>query len=1363
MGLINLLSTVPNYAVKMSSSIFSSGSAINFISAAVGSDSIVSIIFTFLAKAFYFVAKWMLYLLDIIFSYVQQLCGLNMSFESLDKMVSKESDFVFNLLLTATDTITPIIRSLIGLAVGLIIFFAILAVIRNIYNSSKKGGPADLKSVAKDTIKAFVLLIITPMLAIVGIIASNTILKVLYEATNTSNSTSLSTQLFSASSTAANSYRQYAQTGKRIPITFDFTKEKEILEYYQREGVEITNEFRNFITSGGNMIYYTQQIFENETFREFNVLNDVLSHGTGAVEGNVTEYYGTFDRSHDAFEALSNDSSKPVDVYKRVQAYKPEYFVMADVVDFCIESSNSVYFKTIEEVLDDLSDVEIFGHDDTLFNTTVSMYRIQFLNDDLKQILPAGSTANANQVVSSQNSLRKIYKSDECRVIRYVSTYYDAYASAEPDRKMDIQYNHVCGEVDEINGAKYIIAVEQAKMVNNVRKTYYYPLTLGFASGNEKGFDSDYIQRGQMISAKGIFSEGKFPTAITQKDESEVQFYRENITDITVGNTGSVASGSLSVEEEKDEGGGGVFSAIGSFFKKLVSMFNPVANLKFNDKAIVSTYDSAMVTVNVLASGKLSISYMFSDALTSGIGAAVNGVRSLTSGGSETEQLGVFGLNLSNLFIPNKINMLILVVGAFLLLKITFTAIFMLINRAYELFLIIVIYPTACATIPFDDGGYKQWTKAYTQRLFSTYGLVLGINFVLMLFPIISEIEFFTAGEIALSKPLMRFRNLFNSTAKIVTFGEVQNAISIEFLKDFLNLVVVILFELVAFTLIETVPDTITQITGASKVQGVNPIESMGKVLKVAMGITKTIFTGIGGIKDILFAMIPTKNNKSRDKIKQKIKERADKAVEGLKGAIPGSEIVRSAKDMKYMHDKKKDQKEAMGNLKEMMKDGEKDPKKVQEAFNAVLKTQEAYTAAVNDPRGSRKAEEKEMKEQEKMGLSSREGDDDDDATSDEKAEHKSKRQLKKEKKRSDAIVKRLEKKAKKEGLSKEEQAALQKHTKISQQRENQMNSRVSKDDYEKAQSQVQALEALKSSGQTLTPDQQAELDAAQATVQKYETVKKNTSIKGRVTHSIDMAKQGRAERKRQEQSAEMFKAFRRFDGKSKAAQASYLASLESSMASSQAAFAAANGKTEDWDKIFKDGGFDEKAYEAFMKDDNVSKLQKDAVEAYRASQKLKGDLLAVNAEAHQSQARKEQNMRNYRNRNYNPAGMIRKRLLASQNDNDQQQLTELEQQIQAIKDAGLGSSNIGRYNELMQQKGEIEARTEYYKANGGKTRKEAKQQQANQRQRQIWERQAMEELEYYGKDPYDPAEIEKIVQRKRQEFLDKKKKKQGK
>ena len=101
MGLINLFSTVPNYAMKISSSIFSSGSAINYMSAAVGSDSMVSVIFTFLAKAFYFVAKWMLYLLDIIFSYVQQLCGLNMSFESLDKMVSKESDFVFNLLLTA--------------------------------------------------------------------------------------------------------------------------------------------------------------------------------------------------------------------------------------------------------------------------------------------------------------------------------------------------------------------------------------------------------------------------------------------------------------------------------------------------------------------------------------------------------------------------------------------------------------------------------------------------------------------------------------------------------------------------------------------------------------------------------------------------------------------------------------------------------------------------------------------------------------------------------------------------------------------------------------------------------------------------------------------------------------------------------------------------------------------------------------------------------------------------------------------------------------------------------------------------------------------------------------------------------------
>ncbi len=1349
MGLTSLISNVPTFMMNLSSSIFSSGSTVNFLSAASSSESFMDTLFIFLAKLGYFSAKWMLYLLDILFSYIQQLCGLNMSFESLEKMVSKESDFVFNLLLTARDTITPIIRNLIGLAVALIIFFAILAVIRNIFNSSKNGGPADLKSVARDSIRALVLLIITPMLAIVGIIASNTILISLYNATNTSQSTSVSTQLFSASTVSANSYRIYAQSDGRIPITFDFSKDDEIIEYY--ESHPVTPEFREYMKSDQNLIYNTSKMFENATYYTFTGLNDVLSHGTGSIERNVNEYYGIYDRSAAAFGSMTEEGASKVDAYKKIQAYKPEYFVMADVIDFCIETGDSAYFKTIEEVLQSI----VITNNERLLASTIRNYNIQFLNDDLKELRLVGLAVNpATQITTPQSNYIDLFNDGDWSVIRFTSTYYDADVNSEPVKKMDIQYNHVRGAVDELYGAKYIMALELVDFRNNVSTPYFAPLSIGGSVNGKFGFESKFIQRGQIVAAKGIFSESKFPTAITQsKDKTEVQFYRQNLSAITLGDTSQVAGGSLTVEKEEEKSGG----FLSKIWDAITSLFKPKASATIDEQAIVITYKAETTTVNVLSAGKLSISYMFEDALSNGIGSVVTSVRQFASN-EEVEQIGVFGLNLTNLYYANKINILVLVVGAFILIKITFTAVFALINRSYELFLTIMIYPTACATIPFDDNGYKQWTKTYTQRLFSTYGLILGVNFVLMLFPIISEIQFFEAGELALSKPLMRFRNLFNGVAKVATLGAVQAAISVEFLASFLNLIVVILFELVAFTLLETIPETISQITGASNVQGINPIESMGKVLKVMAGITKTVFTGIGGIKDILFAMVPTKHNRSREKIKAKIKEKADKALDGVKSFVPGSEIVRSAKDMKYLHDKKKQQKDAMKDLKEKLDSSTNSKEDIQKAFDAVLKSQQAYTNAINDPRKAREADASEQRKQDRLGLGSSRDDDEADEESGE-SEYKTDRELKKEKKRYDAIVKRLKKKEKREGLSQEEQKSLDTYTRLSDSRQNQMANRVSKSQFEQAQGTVQMLEAMKASGQTLTEDEEKQLESAQAMVDKYQDVQSKTSLSSRMAH----AKEKKAEEKKATKEAEarkkMISAFSHVDLQSRMQQAKYLKEMDASIAT---AVADLEGINQDMNKVYAMINQDDEAFNASL-EGIASKDVQAKIKALREAEMQKATMLGYLDREQQARVQRGVNLQEYKNRNANPNGKRKNESYADKEANYEADKADLEAKIAELKAQGISSGNIQEYNKLMAQKQKLESQHKYYTENWqpsqGKTKQELAQERNNRRQREQWEAEAVDELQEQG-EALTSENIQKLVEQKRQEFLKKKYKK---
>ena len=159
-------------------------------------------------------------MVDLIFSYIQKLAGLDMAMDSLEGMLSPDSDIVFNFLVSGSDLVTAILRNLIVLAIVVIIIFAIVGIIKGQYDAMKKNSAASPFDTLKSMFKAFILLLVTPFMTLGGIIVSDLLLQTLYKATNVSGAMSLGTQVFVTSASSANAYRVYAQKGKRIPITF---------------------------------------------------------------------------------------------------------------------------------------------------------------------------------------------------------------------------------------------------------------------------------------------------------------------------------------------------------------------------------------------------------------------------------------------------------------------------------------------------------------------------------------------------------------------------------------------------------------------------------------------------------------------------------------------------------------------------------------------------------------------------------------------------------------------------------------------------------------------------------------------------------------------------------------------------------------------------------------------------------------------------------------------------------------------------------------------------------------------------------------------------------------------------------------
>ena len=734
----NLISTISEMVTRPSAFLAAGFNFFNWI------GEVLMAVFTICMEIVYFVVKWMMYFTDIIFIYVQQLAGLNTDTTSLGAMFSKDSDMVFNMILSNSESVTKILRNLFVIVIVLLVVFSIVSIVKSQWGSLKNG-PASVVPVMKNMVKTILLLFLTPIIALMGIAATNIILKSLYNATNPTNSATISTRIFSAASGQANAYRIYAVNGQRIPITFDFSKEEEIIEAYVKGQKEVDQAFANYVTSSENAIYSTFMMFREDTFDEF---ADLRVEDTT----ELSKYHTVFDKQISEYEDSLSE-------YRRILAYLEEYYVMADVVDYAINSSNPLYMKTIEQVLQSLINLPNQAGK-PIFNELVSIYGIQMFNDEMVQV--------GNNTTTGFNT----FADRDWRVIRFISEYSQVAADGTFEGRQQIQYNHIGGTTDEVDGAVFVMAGQKTMIIDGVEHKYYYPLSNGYVANGRAPFESEYIRRNDIVVAKGIFENSTYPTAIRlSADGSEIQFYRDTVEISAIGEDDKF----LNLDHVEDGSDGNIFTAIGNFFKKLFNPLSMVPELFLKEDSINQYYVKVSKEVNTLDNAKLHIGYLFSDTLTSQV-----------SG-------NMYGLDLSNLFRPTKLNILVLIVATVCLMRVCFIGMFGLMRRSYDLFLMILIYPTALATTPLDDGSrYQKWTKKFIDKLFLTYGLILGINFVILLFPVIESITFISAENLVSNVAASRVASILGSLN-----------VSIDVQARLLNFTIAIMAELILFSMIE--------------------------------------------------------------------------------------------------------------------------------------------------------------------------------------------------------------------------------------------------------------------------------------------------------------------------------------------------------------------------------------------------------------------------------------------------------------------------------------------------------------------------------------------------------------------------------
>lgn len=251
-------------------------------------------------------------------------------------------------------------------------------------------------------------------------------------------------------------------------------------------------------------------------------------------------------------------------------------------------------------------------------------------------------------------------------------------------------------------------------------------------------------------------------------------------------------------------------------------------------------------------------------------------------------------MSMNHFFSPGKMNILILVFASVLVLMVLGQAVWGLIGRIYNITLYFVIMPAITSTMPLEDNAkFSKWRSNLVKEVFGAYGVMLGLNFFFILIPAIrGASQLFTEADLQTSLAQG------NWLAKIN--------------YQHLNNLVYLLFLLVAFTLIKSLPGTLAGLMdvkevykdgGDVKKNVESTVKDVGKHVSGksiidaknnAKGMLKNFVPG-SAIYDDWRSKHPKKEKeKKKDKVERQAKERGKQAATAdMESTISEAEALR--------------------------------------------------------------------------------------------------------------------------------------------------------------------------------------------------------------------------------------------------------------------------------------------------------------------------------------------------------------------------------------------------------------------------------------------------------------------------------------
>lgn len=316
-------------------------SIIEYVSSVLG--QLANALYLILCKFVYFIVKIVLNIMDFVMVIISELSGQAQGYDMNAVNSNLEnSDILFRFLLNSY-TIT-ILKRVFVYALFILILITIFAIVMNEWRNATQNQTNTYKKTLFRTLNSIFMMFLLPFIVIVGIIASNVILASLVASVNPDKSTrfSVGATLFASATFDANLYRTYADNGQKIPIVFDFDGGFE----NARDNVGKDKELQDndFLNSG----YSTYSMFVSNKYFTFNQVPEDSS------------YYNYYDGQY-------------------LKTRRIEYYVMADFIDYAMQSGEEFYIKNAEDVfLDALQVLKKYNNLDPLNNKTYTYYNFLY-------------------------------------------------------------------------------------------------------------------------------------------------------------------------------------------------------------------------------------------------------------------------------------------------------------------------------------------------------------------------------------------------------------------------------------------------------------------------------------------------------------------------------------------------------------------------------------------------------------------------------------------------------------------------------------------------------------------------------------------------------------------------------------------------------------------------------------------------------------------------------------------------------------------------------------------------------------------------------------------------------------------------